>query len=231
MKVNLVFALLVAVHNKRDALIISDSKSALQSLNKEKALQKNLVNKIQKQQTYCRNNGQNIMFMWVPAHVSIPGNETADKLAKAGSRKTCAPPEKINLKQLRRILQKESAEERELAMIGGWCDSPSIKHYEKFVNIKHCYGKANILAGPCDRIAARIRLGYRKVWELNQEKKKKQEEQAQNIQIACYVRKFMPTRSCITYAPIQYSNNLDLKKKHFTSCAYISVHQRTSFLC
>ena len=81
-----------------------------------------------------------------------------------------APPEKINLKQLRRILQKESAEERELAMIGEWRDSPSIKHYEKFVNIKHCYGKANILAGPCDRIAARIRLGYRKVWELNQEK-------------------------------------------------------------
>ena len=55
-------------------------------------------------------------------------------------------------------------------MIGELCDSPSIKHYEKFVNIKHCYGKENILAGPCDRIAARIRLGYRKVWELNQEK-------------------------------------------------------------
>ena len=49
------FALLVvvmyAVDNKRDALIISDSKSALQSLNKEKALHKNLVNKIQKQLT------------------------------------------------------------------------------------------------------------------------------------------------------------------------------------
>ena len=75
----------------------------------------------------------------MPSHVGITGNETADRLAKAGSKKMGDPPEKINLKQQRRILQKESAEERELAMIGEWCDCPSIKHYEKFVNIKHCY--------------------------------------------------------------------------------------------
>ena len=90
----LLAAVMYAVDNKRDALIISDSKRALQSLNKEKALHKNLVNKIQKQLTHCRNNGQKIMFMWVPSHVCITGNETADRLAKAGSKKIGAPPEK-----------------------------------------------------------------------------------------------------------------------------------------
>ena len=79
------------------SLIISDSKSALQSLNKEKALHKNLVNKIQKQLTHCRNNGQKIKFMWVPSHVGITGSETADRLAKVGSKNMGAPPEKINI--------------------------------------------------------------------------------------------------------------------------------------
>ena len=88
------------------------------------------------------------MFMWMPSHVGITGNETANRLAKAGSKKMDAPPEKINLKQLRRILQKESAEERKLAMIGEWCDSPSIKHYEKFVNIKPCFWKSKYSCRP-----------------------------------------------------------------------------------
>ena len=74
----LLVAVMYAVDNKRDALIISDSKSALQLLNKEKALHKNLVNKIQKQLTHCRNNGQKIMFMQLPSHVGITGNETKE---------------------------------------------------------------------------------------------------------------------------------------------------------
>ena len=32
---------------------------------------------------------------------------------------------------------------------------------------KHFYGKSRVQPGPCDRIAARIRIGYRHVWEIN----------------------------------------------------------------
>ena len=89
---------------------------------------------------------------------------------KAGSKKAGDLPGTINIRQLKWLMKQEINEERNLVMNSEWCESTSIKHYEHFVNIKHYYGKGKILAGACDRIAARIRLGYRKVWELNREK-------------------------------------------------------------
>ena len=119
------------------------------------------------------------MLTWLPAHAGIVGNESIDKLVRG---KKGGPSEKINLKQLHRILQTESAEERELIIIGEWCDSSSIRHYEKFTNIEQCYGKANILEGPCDTIATCIRLGYRKVWG---EKKQNKKTRGANTNIQC----------------------------------------------
>ena len=48
-------------------------------------------------------------------------------------------------------------------------ESYSINHYDLFRTIKHKYGKNKSQTGPCDRIAARIRLGYRKIWQMKYE--------------------------------------------------------------
>ena len=76
----------------------------------------------------------------------------------------------ISLKQFSALLRKEKKEELEMYLNSQLPESCSIKHYAKFSNIKHTYGKGRLHTGPCDRIAARIRLGYRKLWELKYER-------------------------------------------------------------
>ena len=159
-----------AVSAKRNALLICDSKGALLSLNSGKPSYKSHIDAIQRDLIHCSKIGLRVQFMWAPAHVGIAGNEKADKLAKAGTKKQNLSEEVINMRQFRTILKSESNEERRLEMEYERLVSSSLKHYKKFMNNKHFYGKGKLYTGPCDRLAARIRLGYRNIWELNYER-------------------------------------------------------------
>ena len=155
---------------KRNALLICDSKSALLSLNSGKPSYRSHIDSIQKDLIQCSKGGLKVQFMWAPAHVGITGNEKADKLAKTGTRKQYASEKVINMNQFRTILKSETNEERRLEMEYERLASSSLKHYKKFMNNKHFYGKGKLHTGPCDRLAARIRIGYRNIWELNYER-------------------------------------------------------------
>ena len=48
--------------------------------------------------------------------------------------------------------------------------SVSIRHYDKYSGTPYMYGTHKILTRQCDVAAARIRLGYRQIWQLNEEK-------------------------------------------------------------
>ena len=71
----------------RSIVILTDSLSALQALSSGstesslKQLQDN--SRILSQKNI-------VVFQWIPAHVGIPGNEVADKLAKEGEKATAA---------------------------------------------------------------------------------------------------------------------------------------------
>lgn len=68
-------------NNVHNIAIFSDSKSSLESLNKEKSAERpNLLIEILETLTKIHTK---ITFVWIPAHVGLPGNEIADQLAKS----------------------------------------------------------------------------------------------------------------------------------------------------
>ncbi len=66
-----------------NTLICSDSLSSLQAIqNKNTKSNPELIPQILQTAQQLVNMGNNITLLWIPAHVGIPGNEKADKLAK-----------------------------------------------------------------------------------------------------------------------------------------------------
>ena len=74
----------------KNAIIFSDSKSCLEALNSLKTDHPVLV-KIMTKLRILEKTGCNIQFCWIPGHVGITGNETADQAAKMGLQKNIQP--------------------------------------------------------------------------------------------------------------------------------------------
>ena len=75
---------MIITNPNQNFLILSDSKSSLQSI-KDIYSKNPLVKQIQNLLIRIANNNKQVRLCWVPAHVNIPGNEAADKLAKEGA--------------------------------------------------------------------------------------------------------------------------------------------------
>ena len=74
----------------KNAIIFSDSKSCLEALNSLKTYHPVLV-EIMTKLHILEKTGCNIQFCWIPGHVGITGNETADQAAKMGLQKNIQP--------------------------------------------------------------------------------------------------------------------------------------------
>ena len=73
-------------NNKNKLAIFSDSLSGLQAIKNGK-LDNSIVNDILLIHKVLATNGYRITFIWIPAHVGVPGNEHADRLAKRAATK------------------------------------------------------------------------------------------------------------------------------------------------
>ena len=163
-------ALEYVINSCKDALIICDSTSALQSLKSPSSQSSEYVNNIHESLINCKRKKIMIKFMWVPAHVGIKGNEEADKQAKAATERADTTPSVVTLSQFRSLLRREMDQELEMKINYEQIESSTVRHYLNFVAVKHRYSKGNLYTGACDRLAARIRLGHRKIWEVHFEK-------------------------------------------------------------
>ena len=153
-----------------DSLIITDSMSALCAIKSKSPLFVNLINKIDKNLYTAYVNNIKIKFLWIPSHINVSGNEEADRTAKQITIQQCVNDTVFTVRQLKTLLLTEHRESVQLRTNTQRRESISIKHYDHFSGVKHFYGKAKLFGGPCDRIAARIRLGYRRVWQIDKDK-------------------------------------------------------------
>lgn len=87
------FAILMALEwteqiSDKEILICSDSVSALVSMEKGTSRSHlNLLYEVLFMNSRINRQGKNVIFMWVPAHLGIQGNEKADKVAKEAIKK------------------------------------------------------------------------------------------------------------------------------------------------
>ena len=83
-----------AIHTPPSAIVIcSDSKAALFSIGSNYAnAREDLVSEIMTTTHQLITRGMEVRFQWVPAYVSLSGNEKADQAAKRGAKSTSTWP-------------------------------------------------------------------------------------------------------------------------------------------
>ena len=76
-----------SVYNNSNITIFTDSRGALQSLKSGKSRTRpEILHSIFKFIKSLQNKNLEVSFGWIPSHVGIIGNETADQTAKTGSK-------------------------------------------------------------------------------------------------------------------------------------------------
>ena len=69
----------------KKAFLLVDSEAAIQAVASNKQATSQIVNEARKTIKLLNREGKTVVFQWVPSHVGIHGNETADFLAKKGT--------------------------------------------------------------------------------------------------------------------------------------------------
>ena len=69
----------------KKAVLLVDSKSAIQTVASNKQATTQTVKEARRTIKLLNKQGMTVPFQWVPSHVAIHGNETADLLAKKGT--------------------------------------------------------------------------------------------------------------------------------------------------
>uniref|UniRef100_A0A0K8VY27 Putative RNA-directed DNA polymerase from transposon X-element n=1 Tax=Bactrocera latifrons TaxID=174628 RepID=A0A0K8VY27_BACLA len=143
-------AVLFASRNGKKTVICTDSKSAIDAIFN----QSNCIPMIQKIRNIIMQHSNAIKIMWVPAHIGIRGNETADRRAKAACCEPLYISEHFTDKDIRKLVKQSIS----ITFSSEWRD---YKHHYKDCNptgSKPYYGTSC----PTRNIATftRLRIGH-----------------------------------------------------------------------
>ena len=114
-----------------------------------------------------RNRALSVKFIWVPSHVGLRHNETADRLAK----EACRLPPRGNERPLSLPCYLSRVRLSYLLPVGRRRDaerphSITIQHYESVCRQKYTYRRRGLMVRRHNVVSARLRLGYRPPWQV-----------------------------------------------------------------
>ena len=143
------------VHNFRKTCICSDSKSALQSIlnpNFTQHLHFDIINTHQD----LYSSGTEIIFLWIPGHAGILGNERADREAKAALALPEVTAIPINYNSLKSSIRQHS----KLFWQNQWRDAPSRTQLHEIKPNIGTWTSSFRSSRLEEKVLARIRLGH-----------------------------------------------------------------------
>ena len=149
------------------AVIVCDSKPALQSLSSVRPAHSPVVLRILSFLSLLRHPDLTVLFVWVPSHVGLRYNEVVDRLAK----EACLLPPPVAgrplslsccLSRVRSAaffpVQRRRAAEQP--------HSISITHYDAVCRGDYSYRLHGLMVRRHNVVSARLRLGYRPPWQV-----------------------------------------------------------------
>jgi len=157
--------LLVASLKGKDIYVFVDSQSALFSLNSVDSVNGALVSQCKAIIFQLKDTGHIVQFMWIPSHIGICLNETADKLAKEALNKNSIDSEAtMSFRRVKGVLTSRRRQwdyENIVKIIDS--GSESMRHYVTvYNNTNVCYGRTSTRV---DTVIMRLRLGYKYCWQ------------------------------------------------------------------
>ena len=148
-------------------VILCDSQSALQALSASQPTHRCQVQQILHQLVSAQDSFLNVRFAWIPSHVGIAANDKVDLLAKDACRLPIPDGATPSPGYYRRMIHAAALHSTHHRMEAERPHSVSIQHYDHFRLSPPKYRRHGLMVRRHNIVAARLRLGYRPVWQVS----------------------------------------------------------------
>ena len=162
-------AVTLLAQRRLHGVIVCDSQPALHALSSPRPTHGHIVQDILHQLAIVQEASNTVSFVWTPSHIGLAGNDTVDSLAKAACTLDLGDADPVpSLRCLRKYIHQAALATTTHRRDAERPNSVSIQHHDHFLHFKHKYRRHGFMVRRHNVVSARLRLGYRPVWQVSQ---------------------------------------------------------------